>query len=192
MPRFESASGEGQVLYHQDPDLYEAIARKGGKILYFASGATPNETWVPLIEKAYAKLHGNYAYLIGGHSMEAIEDLTGGVCNPLPLADVLDTNQFWEDLSQSKRLYGCSLQGTDAETTERVHGLHTSHAYTVLRAVEFNGKRFVLVRNPWGTGEWTGRWSDGSKEWTAEWLPALEALGHQFGNDGQFVMECRS
>jgi hypothetical protein len=145
-----------------------------------------------LIEKAYAKLHGNYAYLSGGWSMQAIEDLTGGVCNPLPLADVLDINRFWEDLSQSNRLYGCSLQGTDEATTERVNGLHTSHAYTVLRAVEFNGKRFVLVRNPWGTGAWTGRWSDGSKEWTKEWLPALEALGHAFGNGGEFVMECRS
>ena len=31
---------------------------------------------------------------------------------------------------------------------------------------------------------------DGSKEWTSEWLPALEALGHRFGNDGQFIMEC--
>lgn len=51
------------------------------------------------------------------------------------------------------------------------------------------GKRFVVVRNPWGLGEWTGPWSDGSKEWTAEWLKCLPQLNHVFGNDGQFVME---
>jgi hypothetical protein len=35
----------------------------------------------------------------------------------------------------------------------------------------------------------TGRWSDGSKEWTPEWLDALQALGHTFGDDGAFIME---
>jgi hypothetical protein len=64
------------------------------------------------------------------------------------------------------------------------------HAYSVLRAVEVKGKRFVVVRNPWGKSEWTGRWSDGSKEWTSEWLEAMPQLGHVFGDDGQFVMEC--
>lgn len=153
VPRFESLDYQQQSIYHNDPDLYNSIARKSGKILYMASGSTPNETWVPLIEKAYAKLHGNYAYLSGGFSMEAVEDLTGGVCNPLPLADILDVNRFWEELTQGKYLYGCSLQGTDEQTTEMIHGLHTYHAYTVLRAAEYNGKRFVLIRNPWGKGE---------------------------------------
>jgi hypothetical protein len=71
-----------------------------------------------------------------------------------------------------------------------VQGLIGDHSYSVLRAVECNGKRFVVVRNPWGKSEWTGRWSDGSKEWTQEWLQFLPELGHQFGNDGQFLMEC--
>jgi hypothetical protein len=35
----------------------------------------------------------------------------------------------------------------------------------------------------------TGRWSDGSKEWTPEWLGALEVLEHTFGDDGAFIME---
>jgi hypothetical protein len=71
-----------------------------------------------------------------------------------------------------------------------VNGLIGGHAYSVLRAVEYRGKRFVVLRNPWGDSEWTGRWSDGAKEWTKEWLPALEKLQHDFGDDGEFVMEC--
>lgn len=45
--------------------------------------------------------------------------------------------------------------------------------------------------NPWGErdsyglGEWTGPWSDGSKEWTPYWL---SKLSHTFGDDGVFWM----
>ena len=58
----------------------------------------------------------------------------------------------------------------------------------MINAIEHNGKRFLRIRNPWGGSEWEGRWSDGSKEWTKEWLNALTALGHEFGDDGIFVM----
>lgn len=84
-------------------------------------------------------------------------------------------------------------------------GLFTGHAYSIISAIEVNStspvvipllllilladKRFVRVRNPWGKTEWTGAWSDGSKEWTPEWLALLPELNHKFGNDGEFLME---
>lgn len=46
-------------------------------------------------------------------------------------------------------------------------------------------------RNPWGkrsrigVGEWTGSWSDGSKEWTTYWM---DKLNHKFGDEGRFWM----
>ena len=39
----------------------------------------PNEFWVPLMEKAYAKLHSCYEILNGGSMAEALVDLTAGV-----------------------------------------------------------------------------------------------------------------
>ncbi len=52
-----------------------------------------------------------------------------------------------------------------------------------MRAVEIDDRRLCLLKNPWGKGEWTGAWSDGSKEWTPEWMVKLD---HRFGNDGAF------
>jgi len=34
-------------------------------------------------------------------------------------------------------------------------------------------------------GEWSGPWSDGSKEWTPYWMTKLN---YRFGDDGQFWM----
>ena len=41
------------------------------------SRANGNEMWVLLIEKAYAKIHGNYWTLRGGFANEGMIDLTG-------------------------------------------------------------------------------------------------------------------
>ena len=58
--------------------------------MYFAQCENPNETWLPLLEKAYAKAHGDYSCIEGGFTGEGIEDLTGGVTTELFTTDVLD------------------------------------------------------------------------------------------------------
>ncbi|KAG6877180.1 hypothetical protein C0993_009602 [Termitomyces sp. T159_Od127] len=199
---FEELNLTEKQLYHHDKEVYNNSARKSGKSLYFAKSGTHGETWVPLIEKAYAKLHGNYAALDGGEAGEAIEDLTGFPAEfydsglKKKTQDILDPDEFWnKELCQANedRLFGCTFGSLDdtrsGDKHPTVNGLYGGHAYSVLRALECKGKRFVVIRNPWGKSEWTGPWSDGSKEWTTEWLPALQTLGHMFGDDGEFVME---
>jgi len=39
---------------------------------------------VPLVEKAYAKAHGDYASVMFGRTCDAIEDMTGYVRVPSP------------------------------------------------------------------------------------------------------------
>ena len=41
------------------------------------------------------------------------------------------------------------------------------------------------VRNPWGTFEWQGDWSDNSKLWTQQMVQAIKPV---FGDDGTFWM----
>jgi hypothetical protein len=52
---------------------YDKNFFKGSEALYFASSVDKNETWVPLLEKAYAKFHCDYSALYGG--------FTGLVCH---------------------------------------------------------------------------------------------------------------
>lgn len=73
-------------------------------------------------------------------------------------------------------------------------GLSARHAYAIIKAIPYKGKRFLKVRNPWGETDWAGKWSDGSKEWVQEnWSvdEALKALEYKFGDDGEFIMECK-
>ncbi|KAG7444425.1 cysteine proteinase [Guyanagaster necrorhizus] len=198
IPKFEELGGAEKQLYHNDKALYNRSSRKGSATLYFARSGTDGETWVPLIEKAYAKLHGSYSALSGGWACEAVEDLTGGVTCFIPANDILDPDLFWtEELLKANhdRLFGVAFNDLDSsrsgEDYIKVSGLIGGHAYSVLRAVECKDKRFVVIRNPWGNSEWTGPWSDGSKQWTPEWLEMLPQLEHSFGDDGQFVMEYR-
>eukprot|EP00741_Cyanophora_paradoxa_P014829 tig00000189_g14305.t1 len=67
------------------------------------------------------------------------------------------------------------------------NGVVKNHAYGVLEAREVEEgarrHRLVRVRNPWGRQEWSGRFADGSPDWT----PALlEKLRHSFADDGTF------
>ncbi|KAL0955338.1 hypothetical protein HGRIS_004221 [Hohenbuehelia grisea] len=196
IPKFEELSSQEKQLYHGDKQRYNNQARKGPDCLSFARSATENVTWVSLIEKAYAKLHGDYLSLDGGYPSEAIEDFTGGISLDILTKDIINPDKFWNEelLKATKdRLFSCSFNSLntsrngDLEAT--VHGLIGGHAYSILRAIECRGKRFLVIRNPYGEDAWTGPWSDGSREWSSEWLKILPCLEHTFGNDGQFVME---
>ena len=50
------------------------------------------------------------------------------------------------------------------------NGLVAGHVYSLLRVVDAWGNRLVCLRNPWGSDEWTGKYSDQNKkkEWTEE------------------------
>lgn len=169
--------------------VYRQTYQTGSKAMFFAQCKDQNETWVPLIEKAYAKAHGDFASLSGGWVGEGLEDLSGGVTTELLASDILDTDGFWDsELSKVNEefLFGCSTGLLDGGYGDR-EGISEGHAYIVMKAKTLkNGTRLVQLRNPWGKtrkGIWEGAWSDGSKEWTSE---VQEELGHNFGGDSVF------
>ncbi|KAK5942090.1 hypothetical protein PMZ80_006043 [Knufia obscura] len=182
------------VQQRDQEQSYNDLFQKGSKSLYFAQCRNENETWVPLLEKALAKAHGSYGALSGGQTGEAIEDLTGGVTTEIYTTNILNKNKFWYD---ELRKIGSDFVFSAAAASyrewraphstsvrnERRQGIVSQHAYAILDTFEGHGQRLVKMRNPWGSSEWTGPWSDGSKEWNSEWF---ERLNHKFGDDGIF------
>lgn len=56
-----------QGLSMQDPEEeYRKQCQSGSRALYFAQCSSENETWLPLLEKAYAKAHGDFNAIQGG------------------------------------------------------------------------------------------------------------------------------
>ncbi|KAG4221826.1 hypothetical protein PC116_g29698, partial [Phytophthora cactorum] len=192
-PCWDSPSMQREMLQQIDREEPEKVYRKtyqtGSKALFFGQCKDQHETWVALVEKAYAKAHGDYGSLSGGWIGEGLEDLSGGVTTELLASDILDVDAFWDDeLSKVNQefLFGCSTGLLDGGYGDR-NGIREGHAYVVMDARTLkNGQRLVKLRNPWGKtrkGIWEGPWSDGSKEWNND---VKEELGHQFGNDSVF------
>jgi hypothetical protein len=162
-------------------------AKDKDKKLIFAGCKDPNELWVPLIEKGYAKLHGCYKALIGGYTHYGLADMTG-LCPRLIVmhegytgySDKYDEDKVWKILEAYFKwncLLGCSIQSNPKEKNkveaDAGQGLYMGHAYSFLgigtidvdTKISKNGKmKLVKLRNPWGRGEWEGPFGDRSEE----------------------------
>lgn len=73
-------------------DYFPCSMSTGGMALF--SRSAQQDMWVLLLEKAYAKLHGNYYTLRGGLVSEALSDLTG---SPITVID-LATDEVRDDI----------------------------------------------------------------------------------------------
>ncbi|XP_030212190.1 calpain-3 isoform X5 [Gadus morhua] len=166
--------------------------------LVFTKSAERNEFWSALLEKAYAKLHGSYEALKGGNTTEAMEDFTGGVTEFYEMKEApKELNKIMKKALERGSLMGCSIDSLVPARfeTRTTTGLVKGHAYSVTAVQECKHTttkdskvRLVRLRNPWGQVEWTGPWSDNSKEWTSLSKDEKEKLQHQNAEDGEFWM----
>ena len=181
------------------------------------SKAKKQQLWVPFLEKAYAKAHGSYQAISGGHIAEAFLDLTGAPTKVYHLHNDPDFNprQFWYELLTYRRQrlpMGC---GTDSSQV----GIIGMHAYSILDVrevrnvgveffrdklfnrtlgnvsgfTEFDGTvRLLRIRNPHGKGEWQGEFSDRSDVWERllqHTQSGTSGLERTMKNDGTFWMD---
>jgi hypothetical protein len=170
----------------------------------FARCADPDEIWVMLLEKAFAKVGGSYISLWAGNKGSegsALEKITGGF--GLRTFEHKNTEECWKKLhsmfandtdTSSSHVATLSGKFQESQATKNL-GLVGNHAYSVIRTVELSGgHKLVQCRNPWGMHEWSGRWGDKSKEWTPDLLREVnqiigkESELHKTADDGTFFM----
>ncbi|PSN35671.1 Calpain-D [Blattella germanica] len=159
-----------------------------GQLLY--SKAERKQLWVPLIEKAAAKLFGCYESLEAGRTLEGMSILTGAPCESLSLTPKANAEEFDRDLVWAKLLscrssgflmgISCGKRGVTEQEYENI-GLQMHHAYSILEIKDIQQNRLLQLRNPWGCFSWKGDWSDASAKWTeslkAELLPYESSNG---------------
>lgn len=147
------------------------------------------EIWVLLVEKAWAKIHGNYERVEGGQAHLTMRDLTGAPGYEYTIAETPD--MFDKLVNGESKNYAMAAGISDDNGSLKDMGLIGEHSYGVLKAVlvqdaDGNDVQLVQVRNPWGKTEWQGDWSDNSDKWTDE---LKEQLSWTDADDGAFWMD---
>ncbi|XP_045183793.2 calpain-5-like isoform X2 [Mercenaria mercenaria] len=177
--------------------------------LVFCHSNTRNEFWSALLEKAYAKLYGDYETLVNGRTADALVDFTGGVAEKLVLANLglndlnaqLDFFTKLKDALDNRALINCNidcaLEDIDKETAQ---GLIMGHGYNITKLMDISvpkklqskigHEKMFMIRlgNPWGTKEWSGPWADGAPEWNALTRHEWDKMGIKFESEGEFWM----
>ena len=160
--------------------------RSYGKSDFAFTRSNGSELWVVLLEKAWSKLCGSYANIIGGNCSEVFNTFTHSYTESINCKKIGE-EILWSKLLEGEEKNFLMSAGTGQKGQDK--GLTPGHAYSLLRAKEVIDHgvktRIVELRNPWGEGEWSGDWSDASDKWTNK---LKEECQFSTAEDGKFWM----
>lgn len=158
--------------------------------------------WLPLLEKAYAKVRGSYERLWAGQVADALVDLTGGLAERWSLKDSVEAGGRGPRTCRQllglgdRCLVSCSVLSPRAGARE----LGEFHAFIVSDLREVRGQDgldllLLRVQNPWGRRCWEGAWTEGGEGWArlaplhAAELQARLWEGEVWMDEHEFVRE---
>lgn len=153
-----------------------------------------NELWVLILEKAWAKVNGGYLNIIGGFASEPLATMTGFSKRRVDTEEKTE-QELWniiKEADDNDNIMCCATKNN--QECEDVN-LVTLHAYTLIMAKatklsDGSEIKLLKIRNPHGSKEWKGDYSDESLLWTEE---LNKIFGHEIKNqkdlnDGLFFI----
>ncbi|KAF4715541.1 hypothetical protein FOZ63_016775, partial [Perkinsus olseni] len=91
-----------------------------------------------------------------------------------PPKSLCDPERVWEILHSGTKHGDCLLTVACGELSEEESnrtGLASRHTYAILEVGEFKGNRLLMLKNPWSSLRWRGRFSPEDEEsWADEGL----------------------
>jgi len=157
---------------------------KKNKISFYLAHSKQKEIWVNLLEKAWAKINGSYASTIAGLPSEAFGVLTEAPCFSFSNRKYTQ-DEMWKIISNADREQYIICTNSKGDVPEMT-GIVRGHAYTIVSAYEFKNIRLLKLRNPWGSYEWSGDYSDKSDKWDEE---LRNFVNFKNQDDGIFFMK---
>ena len=136
------------------------------------SSSYQKELWVVLLEKAWAKLNGNYAHSLDGSPSEVFDALTDAYTEILYVSPP-QKDEIYKSLNDGQMKGYILTAETSGEDKIEEYGLVPFRAYIILEVIEVMTKykkvKLIHLRNLWGNGdEWSGDWCNSSSLWTPE------------------------
>ncbi|PFH34913.1 hypothetical protein BESB_069460 [Besnoitia besnoiti] len=181
--------------------------------LLYSSCEHPDELWLPITEKAYAKFLGSYEALCERSITDILVDLTGGAGEEIRFKDMQKEGPeaLWlllsscsragdivmvavaKDRPQSRRAPASVPTGSPSSPTRSPpvtkDNIMLNRPYCILDIVEYEALRLVRLLNPWGQPLWKGEFADYHRIWSKypgrPYHPAdlKDRLNYRFGQE---------
>jgi hypothetical protein len=156
-----------------------------------------------MLEKAWAKVKGNYLISEGGMTANGIRALTG-----VPVFDYIasefstndsDMDDMWDLLVEADAndyILGAGTYGA-GDSFSNYCGVAQSHAYSIISVFTMEDSdeeehRCLLMRNPWGSNGYNWHWSHDDPKWTDDLVAQVpydfDPVNTSPSSTGLFVM----
>lgn len=158
---------DSDLLFNEDSGSIPAY-----RLAFADTDDTKKIMWGALLEKAWAKIKGNYEAADGGIINSGMRALSGLPVFAYMKADYQTDDKITElygilsaaDTAKYVMGFGTDGGGNDQESNSC--GIAKSHAYTILAAFKIDTDELLLVRNPWGTTNYKDTdWDKDSVKW---------------------------
>lgn len=133
--------------------------------------------WAAILEKAWAKVKGNYINADGGLTVNGLNALIGVPTfyySTSSITSQAEAEVMYDTLlaaDAANYLMSATTAGGGNDQVSNACGIAESHAYSILAAFSMTDAsgvvhKCLLVRNPWGEVYYNQEWSKDDAAWT--------------------------